>query len=111
MSAVSKIRPFPQIDIEQLMPGHVTIPVKTREVQPAAKRSIVFDPFRHLIRAFVPLVMALISIVVAAIVITAVGIAAIVVGMIVGWWAMLSALLIVGCGLGRIQEQQTTGQD
>jgi len=55
--------------------------------------------------------MAPISIVVAAIVITAVGIAAIVVGMIVGWWAMLSALLIVGCGLGRIQEQQTTGQD
>jgi len=105
------IKPFPQIDIEQLMPGHVTMPVKTREIQPASKRSIMFDPFRHLIRAFVSLVMTLISIFVAAIVIMAVRIAAIIVGMIVGWWAMLSALLIVCCGLGRIQDQQTAGQD
>jgi len=91
------------------MPCQVANPVETRIVQPAPKRSVVFEPMRHLLHTFMPSVVALAPVRVAAVVITAVSIATIIVGMTGDRQAILSALLSVGCCLGRFQEQQTTG--
>jgi hypothetical protein len=85
--------------------------VEAPEIQPTPKRSVVFEPVRHLPRTLVPLVVTLASDRVATIVITAVGIATIIVSIIIGWRSILFAPLVVGGGFGNFQEQQSTGQD
>ena len=97
------------------MPGDVAIPVETRCVQPASKRPVVFEPVRHLLRAFVPpvvaVIVALAAVCVPATVVMPAGITTIIVGVIISRRAMMPALLIVGYGFWRLQEQETTGQD
>ena len=76
VSSICEVGAFPPVDIEQLIPGDMTIPLKARVLEPAAKRPVMPEPLRHLLRTFVLRLVAFAPVSVATVEVAAVGVAA-----------------------------------